>query len=49
MSEMVRYNELVSASESFLLEGKTEGALAAGSAANNVYNKAQKGGCGWAA
>ena len=49
MSEMVRYNELVSATESFLLEGKTEGALAAGSAANNVYNKAQKGGCGWAA
>ena len=49
MSEKLRYNELVNASEEFLREGKTEGAYAAGDAASNVYNKAQKAGCAWAA
>jgi hypothetical protein len=45
---MERYNQLVKASEEFLLENKTEGAYAAGSAAAHVREAAKNGGCGWA-
>jgi len=49
-----RYNQLVTASEEFLLESKSagdaksEGARAAGQAATNVREAAKAGGCSWA-
>jgi hypothetical protein len=43
-----RYNQLVNASEEFLREGKTEGALAAGAAAGHIREVAKNGGCSWA-
>jgi hypothetical protein len=43
-----RYNQLVDASEEFLKEGKTEGAIAAGEAATHVREAAKNGGCSWA-
>ena len=46
--DMERYNQLVKASEEFLLENKAEGAYAAGSAAAHVREAAKNGGCSWA-
>ena len=46
--DMERYNQLVNASEEFLIEGKTEGAFAAGDAAKHVREAAKNGGCSWA-
>jgi hypothetical protein len=43
-----RYNQLVNAAEEFLLENKTEGAIAATAAAAHIRETAKNGGCGWA-